>query len=147
MGAKRHLQSDLPDYALIHARVDQALADNRRGEQHQLRMATMLFGMGLLTLLVGYLARNSYLQWSTEFLMGLLVMPMHEIRRLRRDNIILQAFPILISTLSRRAAQRETQKLLAYLRGEQPEQWSNIRGTRPRRTVGRLAVRHNGAGR
>jgi len=46
-----------------------------------------------------------------------LVLPRNEVRRLRRDNIILQTFPVLIDGMPPAKVAAEITKLLAYLRG------------------------------
>jgi hypothetical protein len=93
----------------VDARVDQALADNHRAERLIVGMALALFVVGLLlVLLVGSAAL--ILQIS-------LIFPFNEIRKLRRDNLILQTFPALIEGLPKDAAVKEIKMLLAFLRG------------------------------
>jgi hypothetical protein len=52
-------------------------------------------------------------------LQGFLYWPIREILRLRRDNLVLQTVPSIISGLPQKEAAIEIIKMLRYLRGEQ----------------------------
>jgi hypothetical protein len=105
----------LIDVALVNARVDLALDANRRAERVIIIMALALFIGGLVACLVAYCLRSQYVATGGACILGFLVYPIGEIRKLRRDNIILQTFPILIARLPRDRAATELSKLLAYL--------------------------------
>jgi hypothetical protein len=105
---------NLPD---IHIRVDQALAANQRAEQLIVGMAIALFTAGLLVLFVAYLLKNPYVAGGSLLIQGFLILPINEVRKLRRDNLILQTFPVLIDGLPMDKAVEEIIKLLAHLRG------------------------------
>jgi hypothetical protein len=101
----------------VHARVDQALADNYRAERVIVGMALALFLVGLLVVLLAYWLKNPYVGSFAVFVQTLLIFPFNEMRKLRRDNLILQIFPALIERLPKDAAIEEIKILLAFLRG------------------------------
>jgi hypothetical protein len=100
----------------VDARVDRALQDNRRAETIVIGMALGIFVLGVVILLVAYWQRNAYVAGGALVVQGFLYWPVREILKLRRDNLILQTFPALISNLSPSDAGREIVKLLVYLR-------------------------------
>jgi hypothetical protein len=79
-------------------------------------MAVCIFLLGAFTLLFAYQRRNPYVGGTTAILQGFLYWPIREIIRLRRDNVLLQAFPALVSSLSAAALAQEIRKLLEHLR-------------------------------
>jgi len=104
------------DLNIINARVDQALSDNRRAERLIIRMAVALFCVGIAVLAVGYQMKNPYIAGGSSLAQVFLVFPINEVRKLRRDNLILQVFPAMIQDLPPAKAAGEIVKLLAYLR-------------------------------
>lgn len=102
--------------AVVNTRVDQALDDNRRAERVIVGMALCLFTVGILVLFIAYEAKNPYIASGSVLLQGLLVFPIKEVKKIRRDNIILQTFPTLILGLPPKQAAAEIVKLLVYLR-------------------------------
>jgi hypothetical protein len=105
------------DPGIVAARVEQALADNRRAERLIAHMALGVFAVGLLVTLVAYSLRNPYLATGGTLMQGFLAFPINEVRKLRRDNLILQTFPGLIQSLPPDKAAAQIIKLLEYLRG------------------------------
>ncbi len=103
----------------VNTRVDHALAENHRAERLIVSMALALFIVGLLLLFLGYWLRNPIVASAALLSQIFLMFPINEIRKLRRDNLILQTFPVLIEGLPKEAALQEIKKLLAYLRGGQ----------------------------
>ncbi|HEY4211804.1 MAG TPA: hypothetical protein VGM84_10015 [Steroidobacteraceae bacterium] len=101
----------------VDARVDHALADNRRAEFLFVVMALALFIVGLLIVLLAYRLKNPYVCGAALLTQTFLIFPVNEIRKLRRDNLILQTFPVLIEGLPAEAAVAEIKMLLALLRG------------------------------
>jgi hypothetical protein len=104
------------DLALINERVDRALSDNRRAEYIVIAMATSIFAMGACVLLFSYWFKNVYVASGSALFQGLLYWPIREVLKLRRDNLLLQAFPALVSELSPPALAQEIKKMLEYLR-------------------------------
>jgi hypothetical protein len=103
------------DVPLVNARVDLALGANRRGERVIMIMALILFIGGLAAYLMAYCLRSQYVATCGSCIFAFLVYPIGEIRKLRRDNIILQTFPILIASLPRDKIAAEISKLLAHM--------------------------------
>jgi hypothetical protein len=103
--------------ATINSRIDQALAENRRAERLIVRMATALFIVGLSAIFIAYWLKNPYIAAGSTLAQIFLVFPISEIRKLRRDNMILQIFPALIYSLPPDKAATQTVKLLDHLRG------------------------------
>jgi hypothetical protein len=101
---------------LINERVDRALSDNRRAENIVIVMASCIFAMGAIVLLLSYRFKNPYVAGGSTLFQGLLYWPIKEVLKLRRDNLLLQAFPALVSELSPQALAQEIKKLLEYLR-------------------------------
>ena len=101
----------------VDARVDHALVDNHRAERLIVGMALVLFVVGLLLVLLAYWLKNPYVGSAALIIQTFLIFPFNEIRKLRRDNLILQTFPVLIEGLPKDAAVKEIKMLLAFLRG------------------------------
>jgi hypothetical protein len=106
------------DLDKINARIDKALADNRRAERLIVYMALALFCVGLTATGVAYWLENPYIAEGSTLAQVFLAFPINEIRKLRRDNVILQTHPALIHTLPADAAAEQIIKLLRHLRGE-----------------------------
>lgn len=104
------------DLNAINARVDQALTDNRRAERLMIGMALALFCVGLLVLLVGYCMKNPYVAGGSSVAQVFIALPINEVRKLRRDNLILRIFPSIIRNLPPANSMVEIVKLLEYLR-------------------------------
>jgi hypothetical protein len=100
----------------ISARIDQALTDNRRAERLIIGMALALFCVGLLALLVGYRMKNPYVAGGGSVAQVFIAFPINEVRKLRRDNLILRIFPSIIRDLPPANSMVEIVKLLEYLR-------------------------------
>jgi hypothetical protein len=101
---------------LINERVDRALSDNRRAENIVIIMATSIFGLGAFALLFSYKIKNPYVAGGSTICQGFLYWPIREVLKLRRDNVLLQAFPALVSSLPASALANEIRKMLEYLR-------------------------------
>lgn len=105
------------DIAPINARVDGALKSNRRAETIVISMAIAIFATGAATLLLAYWARNPYISSGSIISSGFLYWPIHEILKLRKDNLILQVLPVILAQLPPPDAAKEIKKLADYLRG------------------------------
>jgi hypothetical protein len=79
-------------------------------------MAVGTFLLGLAIIVTGFWFRNHYITAGATLTQGFLYWPINEILKLRRDNIILQTTPVIVSALDSKAAADEIKKLLAYLR-------------------------------
>jgi len=101
---------------VINNRVDAALKTNHRAELIVISMACAIFLLGLGTLLLAYWHRNSYIGGGTFLFQSFLYLPIREILKLRKDNIVLQALPVLLAELPPRETVLEIRKLAAYLR-------------------------------
>jgi len=101
---------------LINERVDRALSDNRRAEYIVIIMSVCIFGLGVFALLFSYRLKNPYIAGGSTVFQGLLYWPIREVLKLRRDNVLLQAFPALVSSLPAAALANEIRKMLEYLR-------------------------------
>jgi hypothetical protein len=104
------------DLNALNARVDQALTDNKRAERLMIGMALALFCVGLLVLLVGYRMKNPYVVGGSSLAQVFIAFPINEVRKLRRDNLILRIFPSIVRDLSPANSAAEIVKLLEYLR-------------------------------
>jgi cytochrome c biogenesis protein CcdA len=107
------------DIDQINRRVDLALIDNRRAEVIIIGMALGIFLAGLGTLLVAYWQQNPYIAGGGIVLNGLLYWPVREIKKLRRDNLVLQVLPTIIAGLPPAEAIKEIKKLAAHIRGKE----------------------------
>ena len=104
------------DIDVINRRVDQALAANRRAEIIIIGMAILIFVLGLVIAGVGYRALNPYITGGAMLFQGALYFPIRRVGRLRRDNIILQTFPVIMAALPPERAADEIVKLLDFLK-------------------------------
>jgi len=104
------------DLNAINARVDQALTDNRRAERLMIGISLALFCVGLLALLVGYRMKNPYVAGGSSVVQVFIAFPINEVRKLRRDNLVLRIFPSIIRDLPPANSMVEIVKLLEYLR-------------------------------
>lgn len=104
------------DIQIINGRVDKALADNRRAEWIIIGLAIAIFILGISILVVGYWQENLYVSGGSLVFDALLYWPIREILKLRRDNIILQTLPAMVTSLSAERAADEIAKFLEYLR-------------------------------
>jgi len=105
------------DLHIVNQRVDQALADNSRAERIVIFMAIAIFLIGTGIIVVAFFwSVNAYVGSGAVLFQGLLYWPIREILRLRRENLVLQTFPVLISILPTEGAVTETIKLLDYIR-------------------------------
>jgi hypothetical protein len=84
----------------VFARIDAALLDNRRAEKIVLTMAAGIFLLGVSAVGVSYWQQNPYFAAGALLVQGLLYVPVREIVRLRRDNLVLQTLPALLGGLS-----------------------------------------------
>jgi hypothetical protein len=106
------------DLHALNARVDQALTDNRRAERLMIGMALALFCVGLSVLFVGYRMKNPYVAGGSSLAQMFIAFPINEVRKLRRDNLILRIFPSIVRDLSPANSAEQIVKLLEYLRRE-----------------------------
>jgi len=104
------------DIQIINSRVEQALAANRRAEVIIIGMAILIFILGLVIAGVGYHAMNPYITGGAMLFQSALYFPIRRIGRLRRDNIILQTFPVIMAALPPDRAADEIVKLLDFLK-------------------------------
>jgi hypothetical protein len=102
---------------LINARVDVAIKLNGRAEHVIICMAVGIFSIGVALLLIGYWSQNPYVGGGSLILGGFLYWPIKEILKLRRDNLMLQILPAMVSELPRAEAAREIKKFLDRLGG------------------------------
>jgi hypothetical protein len=101
---------------IINERVDKALADNRRAENIVIGMAVAIFILGVALVIVAYWRLNPYVGGGAIIFQGLLYWPIKEILKLRRDNVILQSLPAIVTALPFDRAADEIEKMLAFLR-------------------------------
>ena len=85
----------------VFERVERALLDNRRAETIVLAMAVGIFLLGAGVVGLSYWQQNPYLTGGALLVQGLLYLPVREILRLRRDNVVLQMLPALLGGVSR----------------------------------------------
>ena len=104
------------DTAVVNARVDEALASNKRLEHLTVAMAVGIFVSGMATLTVGYWLRNPYIASGSLLTQVLLVYPIRVIRGLRDQYLVLQTFPNLIAQLGPKEAARLIIELLRGIR-------------------------------
>jgi len=104
------------DIEAINRRIDQALSANKRAEGVIVGLAIGIFVLGTAVLVVAYWSANPYIAGGTILLQGFLYWPIREIRQLRRENLALQATPILLQSLPHDRAMREIVKLLEFIR-------------------------------
>jgi hypothetical protein len=102
--------------AKIEERVDRALQDNRRAETIFIGMTGVIFVAGIASLAVAYWLKNPYIGGGGVLLNGFLYGPLNAIRKLRKENIVLQVLPVMIAQLPPKEAVNELQKFLAQLR-------------------------------
>jgi hypothetical protein len=79
-------------------------------------MASGIFLLGVSSLLFAYWRANPYIATGTIVLQGFLYWPIGEIRQLRRENVSLQATPVLVSSFPPDRAMEEIVKLLEFIR-------------------------------
>ena len=89
---------------------------NHRAECIVIVMASAIFVLGIGLLIFAYWQQNPYIAIGALILQGFLYWPVREIIKLRRDNLILQILPGLVSSMPPDQAGLEIIKLLAYLR-------------------------------
>jgi hypothetical protein len=104
------------DIAAINYRVDKALRDNRRAENIIIGMTIGIFLLGLAVVIVGYWAVNPYISGGAILLEGLIYWPIKEILKLRRDNLVLQTVPTIVTAIPPDRAADEIVKALEFLR-------------------------------
>jgi hypothetical protein len=84
----------------VFDRIEKALLDNRRAETIVLAMAAGIFLLGVGAIGVSYWQHNPYFIAGALLMQALLYVPVREILRLRRDNLVLQTLPVLLGGLS-----------------------------------------------
>ena len=89
------------DLEAVFERVERALLDNRRAETIVLAMAVGIFLLGAGIVGLSYWQQNPYLTGGALLAQGLLYLPVREILRLRRDNLVLVMLPALLGGVSR----------------------------------------------
>lgn len=100
----------------INARVDAAIGSNRRAERIIMAMAVGIFLLGVSIAVAAYWLKNFYVTGGTFLCQSFLYWPIREIRRLRKDNLVLQTLPVLLAELPPKEAVIEIRKLAAYIR-------------------------------
>ena len=103
---------------LINKRVDEALRSNHRAEFIVISMAIGIFILGVGILLLAYKHKNPYVGGGTFILQSLLYWPIREILKVRKDNLVLQALPVLVAELPTKEAALEIRKLAEYMRAK-----------------------------
>jgi len=98
--------------------VDAALAANSPAETIVIGMAVGIFLIGTGVLFAGYWRRNPYVSAGGAVSQLLLWRPIDAILRLRRENLILQTFPSIISRLPPEKEAQEIVRLLRHLRSK-----------------------------
>ena len=101
---------------MINGRVDQALGDNRRAETIVIMMAIAIFVLGAAAFVFAYWRQNPYVAGGGLLFQALLYWPIREVLKLRRDNLILQTLPALVSSLPADSVAQEITKMLEHLR-------------------------------
>lgn len=100
----------------INARVDRALAANRRAEYLVIAMASGIFSIGCIVIVLAYFIVNPYVMTGGFLAQGFLYWPIRQVMRLRQDNLVIQTFPDLVSNLPPDKLAEEITKFLEYLR-------------------------------
>ena len=93
-----------------------ALKANRRAEFIVIGMACGIFMLGVGTLLVAYWYKNLYVGGGTFLFQSFLYVPIREVLKLRKDNLVLQTIPVLVAELPPKQAILEIVELAKYLR-------------------------------
>ena len=104
------------DIDVVNRRVDKALSANGRAERVIIGLAICIFGLGAASLAFAYWHANPYIAGGTLLLQWFLYWPIREIRQLRRENISLQAVPVLVGNFPPDRAMQEIAKLLEFIR-------------------------------
>jgi hypothetical protein len=102
--------------AAVNARVDKALGDNRRAEWLVIGLAATIFLIGAVVLGMGA-SGNPYAAGAAVVVEMFLYWPVREILRIRRDNLILQTLPVLVSTMPPDLAAQELSLTLRKMWG------------------------------
>src|SRR5438270_8166464 len=103
------------DIVLVNQRVDEALKENGRALVVVIAMFFFIFLIGILILILAYWLKNPYVATGTLLFQTLLYRPINEIKKLRRDNIILKIFASLLPALSVPDQAKEINRLLERL--------------------------------
>src|ERR1041384_4036307 len=106
------------DLTAINGRIDDALIRNRRAENIIVGMAIAIFALGMCIVAVAYWIKNPYVAGSSFAFQGALYWPIREVLKLRRENLMLQTVPAIVSTLPQDKAAQEIAKMLAVVRGD-----------------------------
>ena len=96
----------------INARIDEVLKKNRVHEIAIFIMAAAIFILGLAALVYGIVKNEVLIVAPATLINAALYWPIQQIRRIRKENIMLAAIPSLIATLPPEDAARELVKLL-----------------------------------
>ena len=104
------------DHLIISERMDQALLDNRRAERLVVRLAVAIFALAVVALAFAFWTKSWFLAFLALILGGLLYWPFVEIRKLRRENLCLEAIPTLAYNYSPERGMEEIVKLLEMVR-------------------------------
>jgi hypothetical protein len=104
------------DRTRIDKRIHHALAANRRAERIIVGLALGIFTLGAGALAVAYCNTNSYIAAGAVLLQALLYRPVAAIRRLRRENVSLQAVRVFIAEAPPERAMHEVAKVLEFIR-------------------------------
>ncbi|HLC40166.1 MAG TPA: hypothetical protein VJO34_00900 [Methylomirabilota bacterium] len=104
------------DHLIISERMDQALSANRRAELIIVRLAGAIFALSVVSLVFAFWTKSLFLGLAALLLGGLLYWPFVEIRKLRRENLCLEAIPALAYNYSPERGMEEIGKLLEMVR-------------------------------
>jgi hypothetical protein len=100
------------DLAAVNDRVDKALADNRRAESVIVGMTAAIFLLGVAVVVIAYWRMDPYLGTGALLLQGLIYWPVKKVLALRRENLLLQTLPVLVSMLPPKEAAQAISKAL-----------------------------------
>jgi hypothetical protein len=97
---------------LIAARIEPWLAANRRFHTVLVVVTAAIFGAGVAVILMGFVGQNPYVIGAGILWEGILYWPVREFPAVRREQMILQTVPVIVSTLRPSEAAAEIRKLL-----------------------------------
>lgn len=96
-------------------RIDEVLRKNRIHEISIFIMASAIFILGIISLIYGIIKNETLIVVPATLINAALYWPIHQIKRMRKENITLAAIPSLIATLPPEEAARELVKLLGKI--------------------------------
>jgi len=103
--------------AVIHDRVDKAIADGWQTKKLAIGMCVAIFALGFTIAIISYWTKNAILGTASLLLNGLLYWPLNKILQIWKEELALKLIPALISTLPQEEAARQLVKTLDRILG------------------------------